>query len=269
MAKRGYISPDGTARKTAKIYLGDENGLSRKITKAYIGDENGIAREWFVSESPIGNLPIGASVFMNVNGVRTEFLVVHQGIPDSTLYDASCNGTWLLMKDIYTRVVWDKTNNDYANSDVHAYLNNTFIGLLDQYVQSNIKQIKIPYVGSTGRSGSVKSGSNGLSTKIFLPSAKETNYSNAEFNDGVCLSYFMGTSSTDDKFIAYYNGSAENWSLRTPCKGSDKNVRFMYYMGYHNSSSCIYDLGVRPALILPSNTLVDEEFNVIGQGVTP
>lgn len=49
----------------------------------------------------IGSLGIGTSVYMNVNNARTEFLVVHQGLPSSD-YDSSCNGTWLLMKNIYT-----------------------------------------------------------------------------------------------------------------------------------------------------------------------
>lgn len=46
------------------------------------------------------SLAVGSSVYCNVNGTKTEFIIVHQSKP-SSLYDDSCNGTWLLMKDIY------------------------------------------------------------------------------------------------------------------------------------------------------------------------
>ena len=43
---------------------------------------------------------VGSTVKLTVNGKAREFIVVHQGKP-SSVYDESCNGTWLLMKDIY------------------------------------------------------------------------------------------------------------------------------------------------------------------------
>ena len=42
-----------------------------------------------------GDLPIGQIVKLMEGGVETEFIVVHQGIPGS-MYDSSCDGTWLL-----------------------------------------------------------------------------------------------------------------------------------------------------------------------------
>ena len=49
-----------------------------------------------MANKAIGTLAVGSSVYLNVGGVRKEFLVVHQGLL-SSMYDASCNGTWLLM----------------------------------------------------------------------------------------------------------------------------------------------------------------------------
>lgn len=49
MAKNGYVSVDGKARKIGKYFVGDENGVARKVTKAYIGDENGKARLCYVA----------------------------------------------------------------------------------------------------------------------------------------------------------------------------------------------------------------------------
>ena len=42
---------------------------------------------------PASDYTVGESVFLNVNGVSTEFFVVHQGNPDASIYDTSCNGT--------------------------------------------------------------------------------------------------------------------------------------------------------------------------------
>ena len=43
---------------------------------------------------------IGSTIKLKVNGSARNFIVVHQGKP-SSVYDDSCNGTWLLMQDIY------------------------------------------------------------------------------------------------------------------------------------------------------------------------
>ena len=53
-----------------------------------------------MANAKLGNKAIGSIVKLKVNGAAKEFIVVHQGKP-SSLYDESCNGTWLLMKDIY------------------------------------------------------------------------------------------------------------------------------------------------------------------------
>lgn len=42
---------------------------------------------------------IGSTIKLKVNGSAKDFIVVHQGKP-SSVYDDSCTGTWLLMKDI-------------------------------------------------------------------------------------------------------------------------------------------------------------------------
>ena len=49
---------------------------------------------------------VGSILKLNVNGSPKNFIVVHQGKP-SSLYDDSCNGTWVLMQDIYNQREWD------------------------------------------------------------------------------------------------------------------------------------------------------------------
>ena len=50
---------------------------------------------------PISELSVGSSVYAKESGTPAEFIVVHHGNPDSSIYDASCDGTWLLRNSCY------------------------------------------------------------------------------------------------------------------------------------------------------------------------
>ena len=135
---------------------------------------------------------IGSTIKLKVNGSARNFIVVHQGKP-SSVYDDSCNGTWLLMQDIYENRAWHSSNtNDYANSTIHSYLNSTFLNLFESNIKNAIKQVKLPYRKGSGTSTTVTSGSNGLSAKIFLLSATETSFdfSYMPSGEGAELAYF-------------------------------------------------------------------------------
>jgi hypothetical protein len=209
------------------------------------------------------DLNVGESVFLNVNGVLTEFIVIHQGVPNSTTYDVSCDGTWLMMKNVYIKSAFDSSNTDYANSDVHAYLNGTFLGLLNTEVQDAINQAKIPYKKGTGTSTStVQTGSNGLSAKVFLLSSYELGWTTSNYTSmpviGTCLNYFEGTSATDSKRIGRYSGTATRWWTRTPNKAT-ANIMTVGENGNLGSFGYSNSYGVRPALIISKNTLFDEK----------
>ena len=209
---------------------------------------------------------IGSTIKLKVNGSAKDFIVVHQGKP-SSVYDDSCNGTWLLMKDIYESRQWHSSNtNDYANSTIHSYLNSTFLAMFDSNIQKAIKQVKLPYRKGSGTSTTVTSGSNGLSAKIFLLSATETSFSFSYMpsGEGAELAYFKGCAdnSSDSKRVAYLNGSATDWWLRSP------NCYSFHYALYVNSNGdwyygrCSDSYGIRPALILPSTLLVSDDGTV-------
>lgn len=208
---------------------------------------------------------IGSTIKLKVNGSAKDFIVVHQGKPSGD-YDDSCNGTWLLMKDIYENRQWHSSNtNDYANSTIHSYLNSTFLNLFESNIKDAIKQVKIPYRKGSGMSATVTSGSNGLSAKIFLLSATETSFSFSSMpsSEGVELAYFKGCAdnSTDSKRVA--NGSATYWWLRSPrCDRNSGNALCVSADGGWSSINCSGLGGIRPALILPPTLLVSDDGTV-------
>lgn len=209
---------------------------------------------------------IGSTIKLKVNGSAKDFIVVHQGKP-SSVYDDSCNGTWLLMKDIYENRQWHSSNtNDYANSTIHSYLNSTFLNLFESNIKNAIKQVKLPYRKGSGTSTTVTSGSNGLSAKIFLLSATETSFdfSYMPSGEGAELAYFKGCAdnSSDSKRVAYLNGSATYWWLRSPYCVVFNRALYVYSGGGWNGSYCSDSCGVRPALILPSTLLVSDDGTV-------
>ena len=215
----------------------------------------------------LGTKAVGSVLKLNLNGSPKNFIVVHQGKP-SSLYDDSCDGTWVLMQDIHSTRQWDGSNNDYKNSDIHSWLNGTFLNLFDANIREAIKQVKIPYHNGTGSSGSVASGANGLSCKIFLLSGYELGWTKSDSSyfpqDGAKLDYFTaGTgSAANKKRIAKYNGSATYWWTRSP------DTDFSYYVWNVNSdgycSSWYYNdtYGVRPAFVLPSTLSVSDDGTV-------
>ena len=209
---------------------------------------------------------IGSTIKLKVNGSAKDFIVVHQGKP-SSVYDDSCSGTWLLMKDIYENRQWHSSGtNDYANSTIHSYLNSTFLAMLDSNIQKAIKQVKLPYRKGSGTSTTVTSGSNGLPAKIFLLSATEMsfNFSYMPSGEGAELAYFKGCAdnSSDSKRVAYLNGSATYWGLRSPGCGGSSYALYVGSSGDWGYGSCSGSGGIRPALILPSTLLVSDDGTV-------
>ena len=210
---------------------------------------------------------IGSTIKLKVNGSAKDFIVVHQGKP-SSVYDDSCNGTWLLMKDICESRKWHSSNtNDYANSTIHSYLNSTFLAMFDSNIQKAIKQVKLPYRKGSGTSTTVTSGSNGLSAKIFLLSATETSFNFSSYmpsGEGAELAYFKGCAdnSSDSKRVAYLNGSATVWWLRSPYCYYFSNALCVNSDGDWYYGNCSYSGGIRPALILPSTLLVSDDGTV-------
>lgn len=216
----------------------------------------------------LGTKAVGSIVKIKVNGASKDFIVVQHGNPNASTYDSSCDGTWILMQDVYTTSAFSSSNNSYKNSSIHSYLNGTFFNLIDADIRDAIKQVKIPYQNGTGSGGSLATGASGLSTKVFLLSGYEvgwTTSNNSYFpKDGVRLAYFLDGTGTDakNKRIAYNGSSAASWWLRSPYAGDTVNVWVVASDSSNNGRNYGNTYGVRPAFILPSTLMVSDDGSV-------
>jgi len=224
-----------------------------------------------MATAKLGSKAVGSIVKIKVNGTLQEFIVVHQGIP-SNIYDKSCDGTWLLMNDIYENRKWSSSkSNDYRNSSINNYLNDTFLNLIDSDIRNIIRQVKIPYRHGKGSDREVNVGADGLSVKIFLLSACEVGLVASDSSkypaDGSRLSYFVkGEGSTAiKKRIAYYQGEACTWFLRSPwIHEAMPNTAPISIMsgGDWGAPDPDYPRGNRPAFILPPTLWVTDSGSV-------
>ena len=221
---------------------------------------------WGPLGTKVGSLEVGSILKMNISGTAWEWIVVHQGLP-SSIYDESCDGTWLLLKNIYiNKPMFRIAVFDYPNSNVHSYLNGEFIGLFDSGIASLIKEVKIPY--NNGRT--VYSGANGLTAKAFVLTTNEEGLTSQDGNFildfGAKLSYFDSgvSSSANSKRNANRNGAKAPYWFRDGIL-VDSTSGFIWDSQYELVSNRNADdnSGVRPTVILPSDALIDAENNVL------
>lgn len=211
-----------------------------------------------MGRAKLGEVPVGSTVKIAVGGKDYDWLVVHQGLPGS-MYDTSCDGTWLLMKDAYKGLVFG-TSSSYADSTVDIFLRRTFFNMIDADIQSVIKNVKIPYTNGDGNSGIAVGGAYGYTTKVFLLSGTEVNISPQYMNvEGSKLAYF----SSNARRIAYSGGSAVAWWLRSPRNGVNSTIHVITKSGGSDTYGYSWSAYVRPCIILPADLAVDADGKVI------
>ena len=212
-----------------------------------------------------GTLAVGSIVKLRENGTLVDYRIVNQGKPgNSSLYDASCNGTWLLRENIYDLMQWHTSNhNAYAACSINGFLNGQFYNAFGETEKAAIKRVKIPYCVGGGEFG-VPSGGRGLQVYVFLPSPIELGCDVSEWNgmetDAAKLAYFeFGTSDGamnmrhakfNEKFSSYWTRLPETgWGSRDSAYLVGDNGRFY-------SDTCITKSGVRPAFVIASAALI-------------
>lgn len=225
------------------------------------------------------NLSVGESVYMNVNGVSTEFIVIHQGNPDPYYYNAACDGTWVMMKGTTSEKIGCSTGFKTLSLSRYGapwptYFNETFLPSLDPEVQDIIKTVKLPAAvdyesvdysdGSTEYDWTVVNKDDGFETKIFALSANEMGYTftNYGYNRncvvGSVLKYFE--TDAQNRRIAYLNGSAVNYQTRSPAvivNAESSYTATVDTTGAFKGWDTRTTYYGRPAFILPYNARFD------------
>ena len=203
------------------------------------------------------SLAVGSTVKLMEGGTAVEYLVVNQGIPsNSSQYDSSCDGTWLLRKDCpVLRQINGTGYNRWSDGPTATYLDGDFYNSFDDVAKSVIKQVKIPYVDS-GSSTSVRRGSNGLSRRVFLLSGTElgTGHSNM-LEEGGRLSYFQYTTVAEEKRISNWNGVPVLYWTRSPKTGGTTNTFAIGERGELTEANVTDWKGVRPVLVIEKTAL--------------
>ena len=277
MANGIYIGDkNDNAREIAtKLLIGDKNNRARVIAKILVGDRTNRARLVYSAiqdfppipdepiypdepKSTVSTLEVGSSVYMNVDGKRTEFLVVHQGKPHDS-YDDESDGTWIISKEFF-----DKTlGSENYESGTHVYLN-TYFNKLDENIQQCIKSPTFTIYEETAEDGGstaiIHPYEYDLTCRVFLLD---------DFEVSTGLSYFQSNASRK---------MSDNWWLRSPMclsVNDDEGWWTTTHRARVNKNGEIdnYNTAVmaslRPAMILHRSTIIDDDFNIVGEIIAP
>lgn len=199
------------------------------------------------------DLSIGQIVKLMENGVATDFIVVQQGLPGS-MYDSSCDGTWLLRKNVYNIMFWQDPYDSekyysWGTCSANTWLNNTYYNLLGSVEQAVIKEVNIP-----------TSATDNVIDKVFWLGGTEVGFvGDSDFASvGAKLTYFDENSQykADPKRVV----TGREWWLRSQRKTYDKQAFYIKTDGSSTYSSIDQiSKGNRPCLIIPSTSKFDKD----------
>lgn len=207
----------------------------------------------------------GKIIMLPYQGRMVPHIVVQVGNPDPEMYDASCDGVWLLRKDIGEKGQW---NSSGVNTLAGSTIMTTMQGYVDDYdpaVQAAIKTVKIPYCVINDAEHTVMTLSNGYECKIFPLSAYEAGCQEQEPSsgyeysvDGTKLSYFLegDTSEANNKRIALLNNTASTWYFRSfavfSARPADSKILSILQNGAFAAYFVTEPQGYRPCFTLPT-----------------
>ena len=139
--------------------------------------------KWGIVDPPneplfVRNLPLGAEIKIQENDIWTNFTIVQKNSPAPMYINFEDSITVMRSIALPPRRMHGSENNDYANSELRAWLDNATTGYLSTIqsgIRNLIKQVRIPFRAGNGNSVIISSGNNGLLTHVFLPSRTEGN----------------------------------------------------------------------------------------------
>ena len=203
----------------------------------------------------LGDKVVSSTIKLTFDNVPTEFIVIHQGLP-GTMYDASCDGTWVMIKDCCAQERFGP--NSYGNSDiVKRYFDETIGNRFDSKIKNKIKHVILPF-----------NGNNGLEALIFPLSARELNGpkqsdSQEVLDEGATLDYFKDANSVFSRRTAKFNGKISKHYTRSLVKPYNKGIWICNEVGsVATTDSGLYWIGIRFAMILPKDLWVSDDGTV-------
>lgn len=255
-------------------------------------NENGVPSEPAIVSvlprigTPASELPVGTIIKINENGTPYEYTIIHQGKPNSDLYDETCNGTWVLRKTQVGTNRWgtEGSTGHFVESNIFNWLNSTMLNRYSTWLQNHIIQSNIPveryaYYGSSDIIYT--------NSKLFLLSIHEighggpsNNYPNAYVQDGTKLDYFGACNISNN--LVYETDDYKQKIVSSGIRGWTRSLVISSYMG-HGSPKNVYHVNITdnneyystngtwmeyaqhscPAFIIPSNSFIDGYLNLI------
>ncbi|QNO18806.1 DUF6273 domain-containing protein [Caproicibacterium amylolyticum] len=237
-----YAKQSGALHEVTERYA-KVNGVWQQVTARYV-KQNGAWNQVYSSGKKLSDLPVGSLLKINESGVPQQYIIVHQGNPDTSIYDISCNGTWVMRSNLFVGIkysnIYDVTS--FLLSNANSWLNNTFVQTLS--IQNQLINATIPCIF------------NSVQCKAFLLSVSEcgdmTRTESA--SEGKPLTFFQSDAAEQRKSYANYS------ILRTPFRqittSGNQYVVQENSWGYMQGNTTNDAIGFRPAMILNSDALV-------------
>lgn len=189
----------------------------------------------------LGALPVGTLVGINEDSIETPYIVVHQGLPSAD-YDNSCNGTWLLRKDLIS------LSTSLLQEDAALIVQH-----LNNKTNQLIKTVQIPTDWADDNTYCVKQ----YNVKAFALAPKEVGATGYYAGmAGSKLDYFLSgydDSASTSKRMAKFNGNASAWWER----GCEPAAPDYFYIDSHGAPVSVTAYRghySRPAFILDKST---------------
>ena len=210
-----------------------------------------------LTASQVGDLAYDVSslgnhiLYVKENGTYVPFLVMTNDFGGNTL---------LLREEIMAQL---RPYNDgyaaYEDSDLDRWLNTDYLAALDDPNLTVITtRIEVTDPNSLGRSGR---DTGFIDRDVFILSHHELALSGPinSADEGLPLKYFKNSASR----IAYLNGEAVEWWLRTPDTFYETSVYTVSTNATVGIKEDTDESGVRPAFCIPSDTPVEKRSDII------
>lgn len=225
----------------------------------------------------LGDAAIGTIVKIKEEGIPKEYIVIHHGNPNNTIYDDSCNGTWLMqnvIRYVGSTSIPQTTFSFSGATSMIDIMNNIYLKLFDDIIKNSMKEVYIPYTDYSD-DNPLHYGKNGHLCKLFLLSGIELGWSgkgtsvNTEFPiDGAKLSYFYSGTDTISNNRRIANSDSPDyptcsWWTRSPniYPLTEQAVEVISNGTYLFQGTHQYN-PLRITMIMPDNMEIDDDGNI-------